>query len=40
MTKVPFGGAGTGASPTDRGKKGTKKKHFNKPMIEIFIREL
>lgn len=25
MTKVPFGGAGTGANPTDRGKKGTKR---------------
>ena len=25
MTKAPFGGAGTGANPTDRGKKGTKR---------------
>jgi hypothetical protein len=25
MTKAPLGGAGTGASPTDRGKKGTKR---------------
>jgi putative transposase len=25
MTKTPFGGAGTGANPTDRGKKGTKR---------------
>ncbi len=25
MTKVPFGGAGTGANPTDCGKKGTKR---------------
>jgi putative transposase len=24
MTKAPLGGAGTGANPTDRGKKGTK----------------
>ncbi len=25
MTKAPLGGAGTGANPTDRGKKGTKR---------------
>jgi putative transposase len=25
MTKAPFGGAATGANPTDRGKKGTKR---------------
>jgi hypothetical protein len=25
MTKAPISGAGTGANPTDRGKKGTKK---------------
>jgi putative transposase len=25
MTKAPFGGAGTGANPTNRGKKGTKR---------------
>ncbi len=25
MTKAPFGGAATGASPTDRGKRGTKR---------------
>ena len=25
MTKAPLGGAGTGANPIDRGKKGTKR---------------
>ncbi len=25
MTKAPFGGAATGANPTDRGKRGTKR---------------
>jgi putative transposase len=25
MTKAPLGGAGTGANPTDRSKKGTKR---------------
>jgi putative transposase len=25
MAKAPFGGAGTGANPTVRGKKGTKR---------------
>ena len=25
MTKAPLGGAGTGANPTDRGKKGTRR---------------
>lgn len=25
MTKAPFGGATTGANPTDRGKRGTKR---------------
>jgi hypothetical protein len=29
MTKTPLYGAGTGANPTDRGKKGTKKKIEN-----------
>jgi putative transposase len=26
MTKAPFGGAATGANPTDRGKRGTKRR--------------
>ena len=29
MTKVPLGGAGTGANPTDRCKKGTKRSVLN-----------
>lgn len=28
-TKAPFGGAATGANPTDRGKKGTKRSHWS-----------
>lgn len=30
MTKVPLGGDGTGANPTDRGKKGTKRSLLTK----------
>jgi len=29
MTKAPFGGAATGANPTDRGKKGTKRSQLS-----------
>jgi len=30
MTKTPLSEAGTGANPTDRGKKSTKREHFNR----------
>ena len=29
MTKAPFGGAATGANPTDRGKRGTKRSQLS-----------
>lgn len=34
MTKAPLGGAGTGANPTDRGKKGTKRSILQ--MVKVY----